>query len=95
MISPYNFNHLSPQNKEVRDSNLAIIQKVLPQLTAATNAELVDPSIHSPAFSQEYAAYLTNALMRLERILFLGAANADPHIPDFWEQLIQNPELAD
>lgn len=95
MISPYNFNHLSLQNKEVRDSNLASIRKVLNRLTAATDTELSNPSTHTPAFSPEYATYLTKALLRLERALFLGAANADSDVPDFWAQLIQHPELAD
>lgn len=95
MFSPYNFNHLSTQNKEVRDSNLASIRKVLNQLTAATDAELSNPNIHSPAFSSEYAAYLAKALLRLERVLFLGAANADPHVPDFWVELMLKSDFTD
>lgn len=95
MISPHNFNHLSPQNKQIRDSSLASIRNVLYRLTAATDAELSNPSTHTLAFSPEYAAHLTNALLRLERILFLGAANADPHVPDFWGQLIRKQEITD
>ena len=95
MISLHNFNPLSPQNKQIRDSSLTSIRRILNRLTAATDAELSNPSTHTPAFSPEYATHLTKALLRLERVLFLGAANADSDVPDFWAQLIQHPELAD